>query len=258
VVGADPTKRLDEYAPEGWRAMVTLIESGSDYHAPAPVCEYDGITLDPHYEAKCIPFLLAGDLLWVVGIRQTLAPVAPTDAAAPRWIVGDSRDAGALAPNEYDLIFSCPPYADLEVYSDDPRDLSTLEYSAFVEAYRAIIAASVAMLKPDRFAVFVVGDVRDKKGFYRNFTGATVDAFQDAGAILYNEAILVTAVGSLPIRIAKQFEGYRKLGKTHQNVLVFYKGNPKAIKTFGPVEMGDPLAYQAGDSDGGDLSLDPA
>ena len=81
----------------------------------------------------------------------------------------------------------------------------------------------------------------------------TIAAFEDAGGLLYNEAILVTAVGSLPIRIAKQFEGYRKLGKTHQNVLVFYKGDPKRIKDFGPVEMGDGLAEQGGDSDGVDL-----
>ena len=56
---------------------------------------------------------------------------------------------------------------------------------------------------------------------------------------LYNEAILVTAVGSLPIRVGRQFEGYRKLGKTHQNVLVFYKGDPKMIKeNYGYVEYG--------------------
>ena len=48
---------------------------------------------------------------------------------------------------------------------------------------------------------------------------------------LYNEAILVTAVGSLPVRAGRQFSAYRKLGKTHQNVLVFYKGNPKEIPT---------------------------
>ena len=160
---------------------------------------------------------------------------------APRWIVGDSRNAAELAPGAYDLIFSCPPYADLEVYSDDPADLSTLEYSAFIAAYRAIIGACVGMLKDNRFACFVVGDIRDKRGFYRNFVSDTIAAFEDAGGLLYNEAVLVTAVGSLPIRIAKQFEGYRKLGKTHQNVLVFYKGDPKRIKDFGAVEMGDPL-----------------
>jgi hypothetical protein len=35
--------------------------------------------------------------------------------------------------------------------------------------------------------------------------------------------------GSLPIRVGRQFGSYRKLGKTHQNVLIFYNGNPKQI-----------------------------
>ena len=48
--------------------------------------------------------------------------------------------------------------------------------------------------------------------------------------ILYNEMILVNAIGSLPIRAGKYFNASRKIGKTHQNVLVFYKGDPKKIK----------------------------
>jgi len=167
----------------------------------------------------------------------------------PRWIVGDSRDIGTLAPGAYDFVFSCPPYADLEVYSDDPADLSTMEYDDFLEAYRAIIAASVAMLKPDRFACFVVGDVRGKDGIYRKFPWHTVQAFEDAGALLHNEAVLITAVGSLPIRAGKQFSSGRKLGKTHQNVLVFVKGDPKkATDSVGEVAFGE-----AGDPDGGQM-----
>ncbi len=165
---------------------------------------------------------------------KTITPENP-----PQWLVGDSRNIAALAPGSYDLVFSCPPYGDLERYSDDPADISTLKYPEFLAAYQAIVAASVAMLKPDRFAVFVVGDIRDKRGFYRNFIGDTVAAFQAAGATLYNEAILVTAVGSLPIRVGKQFGSYRKLGKTHQNVLVFFNGDPKRIPhDFGEVEAG--------------------
>ncbi len=157
----------------------------------------------------------------------------------PRWINGDSAQIKHLAGGEYDFIFSCPPYADLEVYSDNPADLSRMEYTDFLGVYREIIAQCVSMLKDNRFACFVVGDVRDEKGFYRNFPAATISAFQDAGMILYNEAVLITAIGSLPIRVGRQFDGYRKLGKTHQNVLVFYKGNPKAIKDFGAVEFGE-------------------
>jgi len=158
----------------------------------------------------------------------------------PTWIVGDSKNISTLAPGEYDFIFSCPPYADLEVYSDDPNDLSNMAYPDFKSVYHEIIYSAVSMLKPNRFACFVVGDVRDKKGFYRNFPAHTIEAFQDAGMTLYNEAVLVTAVGSLPIRVSKQFGGYRKLGKTHQNVLVFYKGDVADIKTWGDVECGVP------------------
>lgn len=94
------------------------------------------------------------------------------------------------------------------------------------------------MLKKDRFACFVVGEVRDKKGNYYNFVGDTVQAFKEAGVNYYNEAILITAVGSLPIRAGKQFSASRKLGKTHQNVLVFVKGDgKKAAQACGKVQV---------------------
>jgi hypothetical protein len=164
------------------------------------------------------------------------------DKTPPVWHVGDSQNIKNIVGKiEADLVFSCPPYADLEVYSDNPKDLSTFDYPDFISAYRNIIKQSCELLKQDRFAVFVVGDVRDKKGFYRNFTGDTVQAFLDCGLSLYNEAILVTSVGSLPIRVSKQFQSGRKLGKTHQNVYCFYKGNPKNIRdAFGDVAVDSP------------------
>ena len=159
---------------------------------------------------------------------------------SPTWITGDSRNITELAPGNYDLIFSCPPYADLECYSDDPRDLSTMSYEEFIAAYNVIITNAASMLLPNRFACFVVGDVRardNESGIYRGLPSATIEAFRTAGLELYNEAVLVTAVGSLPMRCRKQFNAGRKLGKTHQNVLVFLKGSAKlATEAAGPVE----------------------
>ena len=83
------------------------------------------------------------------------------------------------------------------------------------------------MLKNNRFAVFVVGEIRDKNGFYKNFVGDTIQAFLDTGVGYYNDIILYTVIGSLPVRVTKQFQPYRKIGKVHQNILVFYKGDPK-------------------------------
>jgi DNA modification methylase len=157
----------------------------------------------------------------------------------PVWHTGDSRNIDRICAGvEADFVFSCPPYADLEVYSDDPDDLSTLKYEDFKPAYFEIIAKACSLLKDNRFACFVVGDVRDKKGNYYNFVGDTVEAFKAAGLHFYNEAILVTSVGSLPIRVGRQFATGRKLGKTHQNVLVFVKGDgKKATQACGEVEV---------------------
>lgn len=184
------------------------------------------------------------------------ATICGADTFTPVWSCGDSRHIETLCAGvEADFLFSCPPYADLEVYSDDPKDLSTLDYPEFRAAYRDIIAASCRMLKPDRFACFVVGEVRGKDGAYYNFVGDTVQAFIDAGLKLYNEAILLTAIGSLPIRVGRAFSTSRKLGKTHQNVLVFVKGDAKrATGNCGEVEVAVPDEM----SEDAPASADPA
>lgn len=178
--------------------------------------------------------------------RDQARQIVKGEEPAPVWIEGDSRNIEKLAAGvEADFLFTCPPYADLEVYSDDPADLSTLGYEEFREAYREIIARACRLLKKDRFACIVVGEVRGKDGAYYNFVGDTIQAFRDAGLAYYNEAILVTAIGSLPIRVGKQFVASRKLGKTHQNVLVFVKGDPKrATKACGEIEVYDPTEEQ--------------
>jgi hypothetical protein len=159
----------------------------------------------------------------------------------PTWINGDSLDVRqhTFGLDEFDLIFTCPPYADLEVYSDDPRDLSNMEYPQFKNIYRQIIANAATKLKNNRFAAIVVGDVRGPDGCYRSFVSHTIDAFIDAGLKLYNEAVLLTSLGSLPIRTSAQFAGGRKLGKAHQNILIFVKGDwQEAVKAC-PLELLD-------------------
>ena len=123
------------------------------------------------------------------------------------------------------MIFSCPPYMDLEVYSDRPDDLSTLNDDEFTLKYQSIIKKSCNKLKKDGFAIFVVGDVRDKKtGFYKDFITITKMAFYKAGLKLYNEAILLeNGLNTAAMRADKQFTANKKLVKVHQNVLIFKK-----------------------------------
>ena len=176
------------------------------------------------------------------------------NAEVPNWITGDSTDVLPELDGKYDFLFSCPPYADLEVYSDDPADLSNMEYSDFLTAYRNIIRLAVDRLENDRFAAFVVGEVRDKNGHYRNFVGDTIAAFVDAGMKYYNEAILVTNISGLRFRAGRTFEHSRKLSKTHQNVLVFVKGDPKkATEHCGDISAEMPLEYVEEGSENGEI-----
>lgn len=166
--------------------------------------------------------------------RQQAKKICPQNM--PRWIVGDSAEVLTLTKGkQFDLVFSCPPYFDLEKYSDDPQDLSNMSWPEFLTKYRQIIRDSVSLLKPNRFAAFVVGNIRSKKrGVMRDLVGETVAAFERCGAWFYNEAIFINAIGSLPVRTNKQMLVSRKLGKGHQNVLVFVKGDfRKAVESIG-------------------------
>lgn len=153
---------------------------------------------------------------------------------APTWIEGDATRLGETftGDEEFDFIFTCPPYADLEVYSDDERDLSNQPWPLFLENYRTAIRDSLSYLRRDRFAAWVISDVRDKKGNYRGLVAETVRAFHDAGAHLYNDAIYLEPIASGSLRAESPFTSTRKLTRKHQHLLVFVKGDAKKAATY--------------------------
>ena len=141
----------------------------------------------------------------------------------PNWYVGDSNillDDGW--ETQFDMVFSCPPYADLEVYSDLEGDISNKPYQEFMRLYENIIAKSCDLLKVGGYACFVVGEVRDKEGNYIGFVPDTIEAFKKCGMKFYNEAILLTSIASASMRANGNMKS-QKLVKIHQNVLVFRK-----------------------------------
>jgi DNA modification methylase len=142
----------------------------------------------------------------------------------PKWICNDSNIELDLFDTSFDMIFSCPPYADLEIYSDLIGDISNKSYKDFLILYESIIYKSCKLLKSGGYAVFVVGDVRDKKtGYYKDFISDTKKAFIKAGAGLYNEAILLQPLGTAMLRAGKIFISGGKLTKVHENILIFKK-----------------------------------
>jgi len=182
---------------------------------------------------------LLGYRYWGCDLRPEQIAANETQKAAlcpdaqVEWQCGDVLQLfeDCIPPRWADFIFTCPPYGDLERYSDDPKDLSTMEYGAFLNAWGRVLALCEYRLCPNRFLGVVIGDFRDQRSeFYRGFVADTVHLAREVGLALYNDAVLVTAVGSLPLRVGGQFPTSRKLGKTHQNVLVFAKGRPSWMK----------------------------
>lgn len=159
-----------------------------------------------------------------------------------KYICDDGQNvAKHIQPESQDLLFSCPPYFDLEIYSDLPNDASNQEsYEDFIKVLENGFKGAVGCLKQNRFAVIVVGDVREKKtGFYYDFCGDIKRIFRENGMRLYNEIILVEQTASTALRASRYMDS-RKVAKTHQHILVFFKGDPKKIKSeFPKIEYKD-------------------
>lgn len=224
-------------------------------------CPLPGVIIDPFAggSVRGIVASLSGHKYWgcelsreqVKANKAQLGPMTMGEWV-PKWIQGDSLTKMPKAPKA-DLIFSCPPYGNLEVYSKDPQDISSMSWNNFKLHYNQIILESVRRLKKDRFACFVVGNYRDKQNKqHRNLVGLTIDAFIDAGMAFYNDVVLINSFGTAGVRTGNIFvRGGRKVVKVHQNVLVFVKGDPyRAAEAVDPKEWSKRNERRQDDSDG--------
>lgn len=159
------------------------------------------------------------------------------------WIASDSaKFLPETKSNEFDMVLTCPPYYNLEVYTKDPRDLSRQpSYADFLHKYSSILKESARCLKDNSFFVIVVSEIRAdahniSNSQYLGLVPDTIKILQDSGLSYYNEIILMNNIGSLPVRAPKFFDRTRKIGRHHQNILVFYKGDLANIEEkFGKV-----------------------
>lgn len=170
--------------------------------------------------------------------REQASEICAAAGPMPEWIERDARD-GAPKGLAADFLLSCPPYFDLERYSDDPRDLSNTDWDGFLDGMGQAMKRAADALKPGRFAAFVIGNVRAGDEIL-DLASAISSPLKHAGLILYNEAILVTPAGNAAMRAAKIFRT-RKLTRCHQQLLVFLKPPLEdALEACGPIEIADP------------------
>jgi hypothetical protein len=206
------------------------------------VAEYLGL----HYTGIEIrPGQVEANVLNALECQKNARLLQRVEMAVPTWIVGDSfkledtlveqvdsvgyKGEDYPAPRKlYDFLIACPPYYDLEVYSCSNEDGSSKQtYEEFMVWYEEVFRQAVDRLAWNRFAGIIVGSIRghDALGEYRDFVEDTTRIFRKLGLSPYNKGILETAKGSLPVRVSSQFPEYRKWGFSHQEVLLFWKGD---------------------------------
>ncbi len=142
----------------------------------------------------------------------------------PEIINADARTI--TGTEEFDLVFSCPPYWDVEDYNKTYGEniagqLSDIaNYEAFLEEYKSIVQKCHAALKRGKFAVFVVADIRRDKKFYP-FGMDTIKTFVSCGFELHD--IIINQIDSLSIMGLGPMIKAGYMPKCHEYILVFKK-----------------------------------
>jgi len=83
-----------------------------------------------------------------IDLSQSQVKANKEQSKKPLWICGDSEfELDKIADESHDFIFTCPPYYDLEVYTDNPLDLSNMSDDEFDKKYFSILSKSAKKIK---------------------------------------------------------------------------------------------------------------
>ena len=127
----------------------------------------------------------------------------------------------SLKSESADLIFTCPPYWNIEVYEEVANELSHCkDYDTFLSRIRWASSSCFRVLKPGKFMVWVVADFR-KDGF-KVFHRDCLDIFEQSGFHIWDIVINVLHSALAWAQIGK-CEQHRYTSKVHEYVLVAKK-----------------------------------
>lgn len=137
-------------------------------------------------------------------------------------VVGDSIK---YIPEEekYDFSFTCPPYYNLERYSNLDNDLSNCDnYNTFLIDIKKVLKNTFKALKKDSFCIWVVGNFRDKSGEMINLNGDIIRLAKEVGFKFWDE-IIWNGASSVALTRSGKFSSNRKAIRIHEYILVFKK-----------------------------------
>jgi hypothetical protein len=154
-----------------------------------------------------------------------------------KWIKSDSS---TYRPKEnYDLVFTCPPYYKVEEYLDYDGNPPPGELNSFptYEEFRNTLFNGYKMaingLNENCFFVVMTGDSRDKNGAYYGCEAEHELFFKENGLSIYNKIVYLECEFTR-LAHAKKTLNSRKFPKREQKIIVAYKGNIKKIQELYP------------------------
>lgn len=154
-----------------------------------------------------------------------------------KWL---KSDTSKFTPKQnYDLIFSCPPYYKVETYIDydgkspdgELNSLST--YEEFRDMLFQGYKNAISVMNDNTFFVVMTGDSRNKDGGYYCSDAEHELFFKEQGLHVYNKIIYLESEFTRRAT-AKKTLNSRKYPKCEQRIYVFYKGDTSKIKDLYP------------------------
>lgn len=141
-----------------------------------------------------------------------------------KYICGDSNETLDTITQQFDIVISCPPYYDTEVYSDIDGDISNMNYAMFSSIYKRIMTKAFSKVRMGGYGCVIIGDVRDKNGFMLPFEALTTEAAKDSGMGMNDKIILRKPIGNKML-LTNRHMNNRKVTRIHEYLLVYKKKN---------------------------------
>lgn len=148
-----------------------------------------------------------------IKVNMSMADTLPTsikyiNSCASRGVVG-----------MYDMVFSCPPYFDLEQYGGGPDDLSGMSKIHFDAMYRKILSVCYQHLNDGGIMAMVVGN-HVRKGQYHDLEHLTKTIYYDLGIEMIGDCIIVDPIGSKAMSAGALFRANGRVTRHHQYLLI--------------------------------------
>jgi len=122
-----------------------------------------------------------------------------------------------------DLVYTSPPYWDIEFYGEEPEQLGYKKtYNEFLCGIQSIICECRRVLKKGKYCVFNINDFR-KGGMFYTYHVDIINAFKTAGFLIH-DIVIVKWASAIGACFASQVDERKITAKGHEYLIVGKKG----------------------------------